>query len=438
MKLHDDRSILGTVTHGVLEQVDEDLPHPGFIGRGVDRPIRASQVESHPTGFRDRRHLPHRVPGDRTEIHRREVQRQLVGVELAEVEDIVEQVDGALSRLENLVGYVACRIVGFPVPEVGPPVHAGDRIAQFVADHREEAFPGTLHVLDFADQPFTLFVQPGVGDRHRRMGRQHDRDRLVFLGELFPTDLLREVQVADRSACADDRHTEKRLHGRMVRGHADRCGMGVQIPQPKRLGMFDQKTEDSAPHGQRTDRLPLGIIEPAHDERGQPGAAFVQHTEGGVPGADHLARPVGDPLEHRLELVFRRYLDCGSAQLLDAMPQPPVHVPHECQRYTAPLPSNRTSPTPGGVPVLRGTAGEIGSRTVLEIHHIDVPLPPDGEADRESPSLGSPRRGGRRSAQDLRRLRPGSVHHPYSPGRNRVAGEEEPLAVRRPRRFSEG
>ena len=66
--------------------------------------------------------------------------------------------------------------------------------------------------------------------------------------------------------------------------------------------MLDQHPENAAPLRQVADPAARPRIDAAGHEPLEPGAALVQHAEGGVSRAGDCARLVEDPLEHRLEI----------------------------------------------------------------------------------------------------------------------------------------
>src|SRR5206468_11083480 len=76
-------------------------------------------------------------------------------------------------------------------------------------------------------------------------GQQHG-DRLILIVELRGADLLCEIEIAEDAGSPLHRHTEERLHGRVMRREAVPLRMAIQVRRPNRLGFADYMTEQTA------------------------------------------------------------------------------------------------------------------------------------------------------------------------------------------------
>ncbi len=194
------------------------------------------------------------------------------------------------------------------------------RIPQLVVRHRVEALAGVVHSSEFRQEAFAILVKPGVLDGDRGVGREHDRDLFVLVAELVSADLLGEVQVADGSLSAVDRHAEKGVHRCVMRWHPGELGMRRKVLDADGTRVGDEQAEQSVTRGWLPQLCPLGIVDAARDEPLQMITVCVQHTQRGEPGPDHHAGRFHDLRQHGVELVLGGNSDPGSAELLGAMP----------------------------------------------------------------------------------------------------------------------
>ncbi len=123
--------------------------------------------------------------------------------------------------------------------------------------HREKALAGAVELLDLLQQPRALLVQPRVLDGGRGLRGEQHHDVLVVLGEVAPTQLLGEIEIAEHPSPADDGGAEERVHRRMVRGEAVGVGMAGEVGQPDDPRLSDHEAEDAMPAGGRTDARAL-------------------------------------------------------------------------------------------------------------------------------------------------------------------------------------
>ena len=83
----------------VGQQIADDLSHPGRIAQDQGWKVRIDQASQLDAGCRVLRQQVGRVFDQRAEVERDALQLQLPGVELGQVEDIVEQLDQHLARV---------------------------------------------------------------------------------------------------------------------------------------------------------------------------------------------------------------------------------------------------------------------------------------------------------------------------------------------------
>jgi len=75
-------------------------------------------------------------------------------------------------------------------------------------------------------QLLNALVKPGVLDRDAGVDREHLDELLVLRRELARSDLLGQVEVADRPSRDPNRNAEERIHRRMVRREPVAVGGG--------------------------------------------------------------------------------------------------------------------------------------------------------------------------------------------------------------------
>ena len=120
-------------------------------------------------------------------VHRADHRPEPVLVEPAQVEQVVDQPDRLLGRVEHLEGGARHRRrVLLPHQHLRPAEHRGQRVPELVVHHGEEPLPGAVELLHLLQQPGALLVQPGVLHRGGRMRREQHRDVLVLVGEASP------------------------------------------------------------------------------------------------------------------------------------------------------------------------------------------------------------------------------------------------------------
>ena len=113
-----------------------------------------------------------------------------------------------------------------------------------------------MEALHLLQQPGTLLVQTCVLYRGGGDGGENDRHVLVLLGERLAADLLGQIKVAEHAAAADDRHTQERVHRRMVRRETVGIGVLGEIGKTNRPRIPDHEAENPVTAGWGTDEGP--------------------------------------------------------------------------------------------------------------------------------------------------------------------------------------
>ena len=175
--------------------------------------------------------------------------------------------------------------------------------------------PDALALLD-RRQPLDLPIEAGVLDGDGGLSSEGDHGRLVLLGELWPGQLIGQVEVADGPSPGDDRHAQEAVHRGVIGAEAGRAGVVSQVGQPDRSGVLDQGAEQPAAARQVMDQRLLLGRHAAGDELVQVAVA-VEHAQGGVAGPGQGARLVGDALEDRLEREVGGEAHAGRVERLE-------------------------------------------------------------------------------------------------------------------------
>ena len=98
-----------------------------------------------------------------------------------------------------------------------------------------------------------LLMQARVLDGDPCMEREHLDERLVILGEFGRTELVREVEVADRLGADGDRHAKEAVHRRVVRREPVAVSDDADVRDAKEPVRADDETQQAAPMGQVAD-----------------------------------------------------------------------------------------------------------------------------------------------------------------------------------------
>ena len=146
-------------------------------------------------------------------------------------------------------------------------------------------------------------MEPGVLDRDLRVEGEHLDQALVTLAEWAPALLVGQVEVADRGTAGPDRHTEKGVHRRVVRGEAGSRRVAGNVRDPVRLPFADDEPKQAATTREWSDRGALRGREPAGDEPFDPTTA-VDDAQGGISRVDQLPDTVDDQLQDAVEIQF--------------------------------------------------------------------------------------------------------------------------------------
>ena len=184
---------------------------------------------------------------------------------------------------------------------------AGERIADLVQG------------LELAQPAGRGFVEACVFDGHGGLSREQGDDLLVFGGELLPSCLLRQVEVAERPAAKQYRDAEECVHLGVVCGEADRTRICRQVRQAERFCVSDEDAEDAAPARQLADcRMRLGVDADRHKAL-EPFVRLVDYAERRVAGARQRRRRLRELVEHGIERELGGNGDAGLHESSDAL-----------------------------------------------------------------------------------------------------------------------
>jgi hypothetical protein len=127
----------------------------------------------------------------------------------------------------------------------------------------------------------------------------------VLLAERLAAGLLGQVKVSERPAGDHHRHSQERLHVRVLGRKAERVRMGADIVQAQRSRMFDQLSEHPPSLRRIADPLPGLRVDPDRQEPLEPTSRCVEHAKRRVPGARQLPRGFDHASEHDIEVEVR-------------------------------------------------------------------------------------------------------------------------------------
>ena len=163
-------------------------------------------------------------------------------------------------------------------------------------------------------------MEPRIFNRHSRLRRQQNGDRLVLGVEFGGIDLLGEIEISEHAAGARHGNAEERLHRRVMRGKTEALEVAVDVGRTDRLALPDHLTEEPAAAGEIADLLARRLVETGGDELHQRLPVVPQDAEGGVAGAHDVARGIHHLLQHMLDVVPREDRDARSEQSLESFP----------------------------------------------------------------------------------------------------------------------
>jgi hypothetical protein len=165
-----------------------------------------------------------------------------------------------------------------------------------------------------------LAKQARVVDGQAGRAGQRDDHGLVVLVERLAVAPIRDIQVPERVAAADDRHPEQGPHLRVPRRQADRHGVVADRGDPQRGRVFPQVGQQAAPVGpsQRGHGGLLFFAQADREELDQVIAVVAEHPQHPISGIDQVDRG-GDHLaqhgrqaeilpEHRCVQLAQRIL----------------------------------------------------------------------------------------------------------------------------------
>ena len=161
-------------------------------------------------------------------------------------------------------------------------------------------------------------VQPCVLDRHSRLARQRPDELLVLLGERLGL-LLGQVEIAERPAAEQDRHTQEAVHRRMVGRKADGARIVADRLQPQRARVGDQGAENAAAAREISDLRNGLLVEAGVDEALEPRTGGIDHAQRRVAGAGQCGGRLGQLQQQIVQRELRAQRDAGRDEPAQAL-----------------------------------------------------------------------------------------------------------------------
>src|SRR5215211_7166878 len=103
------------------------------------------------------------------------------------------------------------------------------------------------------------------------------------------------------------------MHGRVLRGKADRAWIAVEVVESQGLPLDEDDLEQPVTNGNRSDPLPLFGCDARGEECLDP-TSLAQQGERAVAGADEVAGTVNDLLQDGLQVELTENAEPGIVQ----------------------------------------------------------------------------------------------------------------------------
>src|SRR6266850_2206065 len=246
---HVDATAIGRELHRIREEVVEDLFHLALVRLDRRQVIRSERVECYPVA---RRTLPddrHTAVERRRQRERRDLELHTTGLDLREVQDVVDEREEMLARGEDVL--LILTLLRVELSEHSGEHHVGEaddrveRRAQLVAHVREELALMAVRDLELPTRLLYLVEQANVLDRDRGLVRERLDELDLALGEWADRDAAHNER-ADDLVLGPDRHAE----------HGTRSGAYDDARPPEKLCILRNVRE--------IDRRALAV-DPPHD-----------------------------------------------------------------------------------------------------------------------------------------------------------------------------
>ncbi len=176
-----------------------------------------------------------------------------------------------------------------------------------------------MELLDFFEEPDGPLVQLRILDRRCHDRGQQQRDVHVLVAELGGALFLGQVEIADDTGPADDRHAQERMHRRMIGREPDRRRMPLEVGHPNHLALPDDQPEHAVPHRRVADQGALLIGEPRGRERLEGAVIRIEEADRRVLRMEQVARQLCDPGQGGVEVEFADQFRRCPDQLFDSI-----------------------------------------------------------------------------------------------------------------------
>ncbi|HRO91984.1 MAG TPA: hypothetical protein PLC06_15905 [Promineifilum sp.] len=163
---------------------------------------------------------------------------------------------------------------------------------------------------------FNLGIEPSVLDGHGRMSRQHLDQALIGIAEFIITDLVGQIEVAQRFPRGDNRHAKKIIHKRVTLGHTDGSRVSRDMRHPDRLLTMDHLSQKPFPQRPMSDFFDIFSLHPTDDKTmnvTRAGQTPISHGQRRILCAYQVASRIDDQLQ---DLIYVKLTGYGESSLV--------------------------------------------------------------------------------------------------------------------------
>ena len=161
-------------------------------------------------------------------------------------------------------------------------------------------------------------VRSGVGDRRRRLGREHRQDLFVLARELQLGLLPGQIEITDMPAAVPNRRSHEGPHRHEVVRKAERPDMGGQVPEPERFREPAEVFEELRPLGQLHQPLVLFRSQAGGDEVLEL-SRLIKGRDPAVAGAGQRAGALHNFMQNGIDIEALADAQTGLAQPGEAL-----------------------------------------------------------------------------------------------------------------------
>ena len=135
------------------------------------------------------------------------------------------------------------------------------------------------------------------------MRRQHLHQILIRLGKFIRANLVGQIQIAQRFAPGNNRHTQKGNHGGMSFRKTNRAGIVGNAWHPDGASLLDNSPQQTQPLRQVRNTRSNFRIHTAIHKRFQIALA-IGHTQGGIFSISQFTSGLNNLLQHFVQRQF--------------------------------------------------------------------------------------------------------------------------------------